>query len=152
MNTTPHEAGLASLIKCHFLLADSSCTKVAGCSREDMVSLVVRVHAANSTYRVSLANHPNPLSCYALSAQISSMAVGPEEGKSGFAAGRGRPIVVESPGNDALRRPRGSSMGGVDSKVFVPSSPPMPEMAAAAAAEAAADVAATSQQQFEDAD
>lgn len=41
------------------------------------------------------------------------MAIGPEEGKSGFAAGRGRPVE---------RRPRGSSMGGVDSKEFVPAS------------------------------
>lgn len=89
------------------------------------------------------------------------MAVGPEEGKNGFAAGRGRPIAEA--GNDVLRRPRGSSMGGVDSKVFVPSSPPVAEMAAAAAAEAAAEaaaaaaaaaaqVAAPSPQQFEDAD
>jgi len=56
-----------------------------------------------------------------------SMAVGPEEGKNGFAAGRGRPIVVEPPpaggggvgtgSGDVLRRPRGSSMGGADSKV-----------------------------------
>lgn len=81
------------------------------------------------------------------------MAVGPEEGKNGFGAGRGRPIVVEPPpaGNDVLRRPRGSSMGGVDSKVFVPSSPPV--AAAAGAAEvAAAEIAAPSPQQFEDAD
>eukprot|EP00752_Nemacystus_decipiens_P003197 g2958.t1 len=86
------------------------------------------------------------------------MAVGPEEGQTGFAAGRGRPIVVDPAGSGALRRPRGSSMGGADSKVFVPSSPPVPEMAAAAAAEAAAEaaaaagVAATLPQQFEDAD
>ena len=87
------------------------------------------------------------------------MAVGPEEGKTGFAAGRGRPIVAESAGN-VLRRPRGSSMGGVDSKVFVPSSPPVAEMAVAAAAEAdsaaaaaaTAGIAAPSPQQFEDAD
>ena len=67
------------------------------------------------------------------------MAVGPEEGKTGFGAGRGRPIVATdastaTAGNDGgsasdgggagegLRRPRGSSMGGPDSKVFVPSS------------------------------
>ncbi len=83
---------------------------------------------------------------------ICSMAVGPEEGKSGFAAGRGRPIVVEPPpaggggvgtgSGDVLRRPRGSSMGGADSKVFVPSP----------AVVAAVEAAATSPQQFEDAD
>ena len=67
------------------------------------------------------------------------MAVGPEEGKGGFAAGRGRPIAVADihasaagssadPASDGgggeagVRRPRGSSMGGPDSKVFVPSS------------------------------
>lgn len=67
------------------------------------------------------------------------MAVGPEEGKTGFGAGRGRPIsaadtsmAAAGNGGDAtsdgggvgegFRRPRGSSMGGPDSKVFVPSS------------------------------
>lgn len=101
--------------------------------------------------------------CFSLRAQLPSMAVGPEEGQTGFAAGRGRPIAVEPAGNDFLRRPRGSSMGGVDSKVFVPSSPPVAAMAAAAVAEAASEaaavaaaaaagVAAPSPQQFEDAD
>ncbi|CAM9294013.1 unnamed protein product, partial [Ectocarpus fasciculatus] len=82
------------------------------------------------------------------------MAVGPEEGKSGFAAGRGRPIVVaESSPNEVLRRPRGSSMGGADSKVFVPSAAAsVAAEAAAAAASAAAAVGAPSPQQFEDAD
>ncbi|CAM9379939.1 unnamed protein product [Ectocarpus sp. 6 AP-2014] len=84
------------------------------------------------------------------------MAVGPEEGKSGFVAGRGRPIVVaESSPNEVLRRPRGSSMGGADSKVFVPSaaaSVAAEAAAAAAAAAAAVAVAAPSPQQFEDAD
>ena len=67
--------------------------------------------------------------------------------------------MLEPAGNEVLRRPRGSSMGGVDSKVFVPSSPPVAAMAAAAAAEAAAEAAAAagvaaapSPQQFEDAD
>ncbi|CAM9631662.1 unnamed protein product, partial [Sphacelaria rigidula] len=51
------------------------------------------------------------------------MALGPEEGKAGFAAGRGRPL--ETPpveGGGIPRRPRGSSMGGPDAKEFVPSS------------------------------
>lgn len=97
-----------------------------------------------------------PLRCCPPRLKLSSMAAGPEEGKSGFAAGRGRPIVVApSPagggvggtaGNDVLRRPRGSSMGGVDSKVFVPSSPPV------AVVVVPAEVPVPSPQQFEDAD
>lgn len=50
------------------------------------------------------------------------MAIGPEEGKGGFAAGRGRRIEMpSSDGGDVQRRPRGSSMGGPDAKEFVPS-------------------------------
>lgn len=58
------------------------------------------------------------------------MAVGPEEGNKGFAAGRGRPVDPSTiaangkstNGDTNLRRPRGSSMGGPESKVFVPAS------------------------------
>lgn len=51
------------------------------------------------------------------------MAMGPEEGKTGFAAGRGRPLATPpAEGGGIPRRPRGSSMGGPDAKEFVPSS------------------------------
>lgn len=68
------------------------------------------------------------------------MAIGPEEGKTGFAAGRGRPLAIAADSSDGqgdvdVQRPRGSSMGGPDSKVFVP-----------------AAFAQTAAQQFEDAD
>lgn len=64
-------------------------------------------------------------------------------------------MVAESSPNEVLRRPRGSSMGGADSKVFVPSaaaSVAAEAAAAAAAAAAAVAVGAPSPEQFEDAD
>lgn len=78
------------------------------------------------------------------------MATGPEEGTSGFAAGRGRPIATPGApgtgeGGEPLRRPRGSSMGGPDSKVFVPAS-------TAATIATAVAVPTPDPSQFDDAD